>query len=68
LGIDLELAALLAVARFRRVAAAALLIVSDELFSLKWRAARGSQPFRAGRQAALRLVLDAAAASEGRDV
>lgn len=68
LGIDLELAALLAVARFRGIAAAALLIVSDELFTLKWQPARGSQPFRAGRRTALRLVLDAAAASEGRDV
>jgi len=65
LGIDLELAALLAVGRFRQVAAAALLVVSDELFSLQWRPARGAQPFRLARQAALRLILDAAA--EGPD-
>jgi uridine phosphorylase len=67
LGIDLELAALLAVGRFRRVAVAGLLVVSDELFSLRWRPAQGSQPFRLARQAALRLVLDAAAAPEGVD-
>lgn len=65
LGIDLELAALLAVGRFRQVAAAALLVVSDELFTLQWRPARGAQPFRLARQAALRLILDAAAAAEG---
>ncbi|MFZ2090060.1 MAG: nucleoside phosphorylase, partial [Desulfobaccales bacterium] len=65
LGIDLELAALLAVGRFRQVAVAGLLVVSDELFSLNWQPAQGSQPFRAGRNAALRLALDVAAASLG---
>jgi uridine phosphorylase len=67
LGIDLELAALLAVGRFRQVAVAALLVVSDELFSLQWKPARGSQPFRLARQAAMRLILDAAAAEDGAD-
>jgi uridine phosphorylase len=61
LGIDLELAALFAVGRFRQVAVAGLLVVSDELFALQWQPARGSQPFRQARNAALRLVLDAAA-------
>jgi len=68
LGIDLELAALLAVGRFRQVAVAGLLVVSDELFTLTWRPARGSEPFRQARQTALRLVLDAAAAAEAHDV
>ncbi len=68
LGIDLELAALFAVGRFREVAVAALLLVSDELFTHTWHAARGSQPFRQGRQKALRLVLDAAAAAEEHNV
>jgi uridine phosphorylase len=67
LGIDLELAALLAVGRFRRVAVAGLLVVSDELFSLQWKPARGSQPFRLARQAAMHLILDAAAAEDGAD-
>ncbi len=65
LGLDLELAALLAVGRFRQTAVAALLVVSDELFDLRWRPAQGSQAFRTARQAALRLVLDAAAEAEG---
>ncbi|MGQ9688098.1 MAG: nucleoside phosphorylase [Desulfobaccales bacterium] len=68
LGLDLELAALLAVARFRGVAAAGALVVSDELFTLTWQPAKGSQPFRAARQAAVRLMLDTAAAAEGLDV
>jgi uridine phosphorylase len=68
LGIDLELAALFAVGRFREIAVAALLVVSDELFTYSWQAARSSQPFRQGRQAALRLVLDAAALAEEQNV
>ena len=68
LGIDLELAALFAVGRFRRIAVAGLLVVSDELFTLQWHPAKGSQPFRAARNTALRLVLDAAAKAEAGDV
>ena len=68
LGIDLELAALFAVGRFRQIPVAALLVVSDELFTLRWLPARGSQPFRLARKAAFRLVLNAAAAAEGHDV
>jgi uridine phosphorylase len=64
LGIDLELAAVLAVSQFRGIAAAALLIVSDELFTLTWQPARGSEAFRAGRREALQLILDAAAKAE----
>jgi uridine phosphorylase len=68
LGIDLELAALFAVGRLRGIAVAGLLVVSDELFGLTWQPARGSQPFRRARRAALRLVLEAAAQAEGRHV
>jgi uridine phosphorylase len=68
LGIDLEIAALFAVGCFRGIAVAALLIVSDELFTCTWKAAQGSQSFRRARQAALRLVLNAAAAAEAQDV
>ena len=68
LGIDLELAALFAVGRFRGIAVAALLVVSDELFTYTWHPAQGSLPFRRGRKAALQLVLDAAAAAERQDV
>ncbi|MFW6126672.1 MAG: nucleoside phosphorylase [Thermodesulfobacteriota bacterium] len=64
LGMDLELAALFAVGRLRGIAAAALLLVSDELFTCTWKAGRGSEPFRRARQTALRLILDAAPAAE----
>jgi len=68
LGIELELAALFAVGSFRHIAVAGLLVVSDELFTIKWRPARGSEPFRRGRKTALRLVLNVAAAAEAQDV
>jgi uridine phosphorylase len=67
LGIDMEMAALFAVGRFRRIALAGLLVVSDELFTLKWQPARGAPAFREARQAALRSVLDVAAKGEGGD-
>ena len=68
LGIDLELAALFAVGRFRGLAVAGLMVVSDELFTLTWQPARGSQPFRRAREKAFHLMLDIAALAEGRDV
>jgi uridine phosphorylase len=68
LGIEMELAALFAVGRFRGIAVAGLLVVSDELFTFTWQPARGSQPFRLAREKALHLVLDIAAGAEGRDV
>jgi uridine phosphorylase len=60
MAIDLELAALLAVACFRGVRAAGLYIVSDELFASRWRAAGASPEFRLARETAARLVLEAA--------
>jgi len=68
LGIDLELAALSAVGRFRGIAVAGLMVVSDELFTFTWQPARGSQPFRQARKKALQVVLDSAADAERRDV
>jgi uridine phosphorylase len=68
LGIDLELAALFAVGRFRRIAVAGLLVVSDELFTLTWQPARGSQPFRLARKKAFHVVLEVAAHAEERHV
>ncbi len=68
LGIDLELAALFAVGRFRGIAVAGLLVVSDELFTLTWQPARGSKPFRDARQQAFRVVLKAAVQAEERHV
>jgi purine-nucleoside phosphorylase len=64
LGVDLELAALFAVGRFRQVAVAGLLVVSDELADLTWRPGFKSPAFRQGRREATWAVLDAAAAAE----
>lgn len=68
LGIELELAALLAVGSYRQIAVAGLLVVSDELFDYEWRPARGSEVFRQARKKALPLMLDVAAAAEGQNV
>ncbi len=37
LAVEMEMSALMTVARFRAVSVAALLVVSDELFDLKWK-------------------------------
>lgn len=65
LALEMELAALFAVARFRGIALAALLVVSDELFDLTWKPARGAQSFRRAREVALSLILAAASSGEG---
>jgi uridine phosphorylase len=65
LGVEMELAALFAVGRFRRVPVAGLLLVSDELADLSWRPMHQSeelrQRFRQVRHEAARLTLTAAA-------
>jgi uridine phosphorylase len=65
LGVEMEMAALFAVGRFRQVPVAGLLLVSDELADLSWRPAYRSeelrQHFRRARHAAARLTLTAAA-------
>lgn len=65
LGVEMELAALFAVGRFRRVPVAGLLLVSDELADLSWQPAYRSealrQRFRQSRHQAARLILTAAA-------
>ncbi len=65
LGIDLELAALFAVGRYRRLPVAGLAVVSDELASLTWRPGHRSPRFRQAREAAMQAVLDAAAGWDG---
>lgn len=67
LGVDLELAALFSVGQYRQVPVAALLVVSDELASLSWRAGYRSSRFRQARDQAARLVLEAAAHGEADD-
>jgi len=61
LGLDLELAALFAVGRFRQVPVAGLAVVSDELGALTWRSGHRTPRFRQAREAASRIVLAAAA-------
>jgi uridine phosphorylase len=61
LGVDMEMAALFAVGRFRRVPVAGLLLVSDELATLKWQPGYRSKHFRRSRDRAAALVLAAAA-------
>jgi uridine phosphorylase len=65
LGLDLELAALFAVGRFRRVPVAGLLVVSDELAAGAWRPGHRTPRFRQARETAAHLVLTAAAAWDG---
>jgi uridine phosphorylase len=61
LGVDMEMAALFAVGRFRQVPVAGLLVVSDELATLSWRPGYRSARFRQARDQAARLILAAAA-------
>jgi uridine phosphorylase len=69
LGVEMELAALFAVGRFRQVPVAGLLLVSDELADLTWRPAYRSedlrQRFRQVRHEAARITLTAAAQWSG---
>jgi uridine phosphorylase len=61
LGVDMEMAALFTLGRFRRVPVAGLLVVSDELATLRWNPGYRSERFRQARDKAARLVLAAAA-------
>ncbi len=65
LGVDMEMAALFTVGRFRQVPVAGLLVVSDELATLQWNPGYRSEPFRRARDQAARLVLAAAAQWDG---
>jgi uridine phosphorylase len=68
LAVEMEMAALFAVGQFRQVPVAGLLVVSDELFTLKWRHGYRAPHFHRTRELAARLVLDAAAAWKDGDV
>jgi uridine phosphorylase len=65
LGVDMEMAALFTVGRFRQVPVAGLLVVSDELASLTWKPGYRSERFRRARDQATRQVLAAAARWDG---
>jgi uridine phosphorylase len=68
LGVDMEMAALFTVGRFRQVPVAGLLVVSDELATLQWKPGYRSECFRRARDQAARLVLAAAAGWDGSHV
>ncbi|OGR24570.1 MAG: hypothetical protein A2139_00575 [Desulfobacca sp. RBG_16_60_12] len=68
LGVDMEMAALFTVGRFRQVPVAGLLVVSDELATLQWNPGYRSERFRRARDQAARLILAAAAQWEGSHV
>jgi uridine phosphorylase len=62
LAVEMEMSALFRVAEYRRVPLAGLLVVSDELFTLKWRPGFGSPPFKNSCRHAVRALLDFCAA------
>jgi uridine phosphorylase len=64
LAVEMEMSALFTVARFRGVALAGLLVVSDELFTLTWRHGLRDDRFRRSRQQAVSTALDGLAAYE----
>ncbi len=65
LGVDMEMAALFALGRFRGVSVAGLLVVSDEMATLQWQPGFRSELFRWGRDQAARLALAAAVQWDG---
>jgi uridine phosphorylase len=65
LGVDMEMAALFTLGRFRRVPVGGLLVVSDELASLKWKNDYRSERFRRARDQAARMVLATVAQWDG---
>jgi purine-nucleoside phosphorylase len=57
-GVDMECSALFAVAGFRRVKIAAILVVSDELGTMTWKPGFKSKSFKAARKQVADLLLD----------
>jgi len=58
LAVDMEMSALMALAAYRSVAVAGLLVVSDELFELRWRPGFSNPLLKRNSRAAGRLLLD----------
>jgi len=56
LAVEMELSALFSVAAFRQAALAGVLVVSDDLSSLRWKPGFRQPAFREGRHAACRAV------------
>jgi uridine phosphorylase len=58
LAVEMEMSALFRVAGYRKVGLAGLLVVSDELFTLKWRSGFRSPLFKASCRRAVGAILD----------
>ena len=58
IGVEMEISALYTVANFRNVELGALVVVSDELASFKWRPGFKMNEFKHGREAACAVVRD----------
>ena len=58
IGVEMEISALFTVAKFRKVDMGAMVVVSDELVSFKWRPGFKMNEFKHGREAACTVVRD----------
>jgi uridine phosphorylase len=58
IGVEMEISALFTVAKFRKVDLGAMVVVSDELASFKWRPGFKMNEFKHGREAACMVVKD----------
>ncbi len=58
LAVEMEMSALMTVASYRGVKLTGLLVVSDELFSLKWKAGFRSKAFEARRRMAAKVLFE----------
>jgi len=56
-GVDMEMSALFTVAIFRKVELGGVLVISDELFNLKWKPGFSSQEFKSAWGTALEIIL-----------
>jgi purine-nucleoside phosphorylase len=58
LAVEMEMSALFRVAGYRQVGLAGLLVVSDELFTLKWRPGFRTSAFKGSCRRAVRALLE----------
>jgi uridine phosphorylase len=58
IGVEMEISALFTVAKFRKVDMGAMVVVSDELASFKWRPGFKMNEFKQGRKAACTVIRD----------
>lgn len=68
LAVEMEISALMTVARYRSVEMAGLLVISDELFDLKWRPGFSDPRLRKNSRAAGELLLHVAASAGKKEI